>query len=82
MGTSAKDVKNRIKSVESTMHITKAMELLAKEKDLSNVTGLIRAINDFVRSSTEPGESGEGERSAHSLMIEKAIMHINQAAHL
>lgn len=62
--------------------IAKAMELLANEKHLSNVTELIRAINDFVRSSTEPGESGEGERSAQSLMIEKAIMHINQAAHL
>ena len=32
MGTSAKDVKNRIKSVESTMHITKAMELVASSK--------------------------------------------------
>ena len=32
MSTSAKDVKNRIKSVESTMHITKAMELVASSK--------------------------------------------------
>ena len=32
MGSSAKDVKNRIKSVESTMHITKAMELVASSK--------------------------------------------------
>ncbi len=32
MGTSAKDVKNRIKSVENTMHITKAMELVASSK--------------------------------------------------
>ena len=32
MGTSAKDVKKRIKSVENTMHITKAMELVASSK--------------------------------------------------
>ena len=31
-GASARDVKNRIRSVESTMHITKAMELVASSK--------------------------------------------------
>lgn len=31
-GSSARDVKNRIRSVESTMHITKAMELVASSK--------------------------------------------------
>ena len=31
-GTSERDVKNRIKSVESTVHITKAMELVASSK--------------------------------------------------
>ena len=62
--------------------IAKALELLKREEDLGKVTGVIRAINDFIRSSAEPGEEGEGERSAQSLMIEKAIMHINQAAHI
>ena len=32
MATSMKDIKNRIKSVESTMQITKAMELVATSK--------------------------------------------------
>ena len=31
-GASMKDIKNRIKSVESTMQITKAMELVASSK--------------------------------------------------
>ncbi len=62
--------------------IAKALDLLKSEDDLGKVTGVIRAINDFIRSSSEPGEAGEAERSAQSLMIEKAIMHINQAAHI
>lgn len=32
MGASMKDIKHRIKSVESTMQITKAMELVASSK--------------------------------------------------
>ena len=34
-GTSMKDIKLRIKSVESTMQITKAMELVASSKPVS-----------------------------------------------
>lgn len=61
--------------------IAKAMELIPKETDLNKVTGIIRAINDFVRSSSDE-DKDDANQSARQIMIQKAIMQINQAAQL
>lgn len=44
--------------------------------------GLIRAVNDFIRSSSEKGDIEVSQKSAQQIMIQKAIIQINQAAHL
>ncbi|MEG1782156.1 MAG: ATP synthase F1 subunit gamma, partial [Oscillospiraceae bacterium] len=63
MGGSMKDIKLRIKSVESTMQITKAMELVASSKlrrakervELSRpyFSSLYKTLNDIAASNTE-----------------------------
>ncbi len=66
---------------DATIH--RALELVPEEKDLNKVTGLIRAINDFVRSTTDKESDIESEqKSAQQIMIQKAIMQINQAAQI
>lgn len=62
--------------------IQRALELVPEETDLNKVTGLIRAVNDFIRSSSEKGDIDMSQKSAQQIMIQKAIMQINQAAHL
>lgn len=62
--------------------IQRALELVPEETDLNNVIGLIRAVNDFIRSSSEKGDIEVSQKSAQQIMIQKAIMQINQAAHL
>lgn len=67
MGSSAKDVKNRIKSVESTMHITKAMELVASsklkkakermERSRSYFEILQQAMADIAKNNTDNSSS-------------------------
>lgn len=66
---------------DATIH--RALELVPEEKDLNKVTGLIRAINDFVRATTDKESDIESEqKSAQQIMIQKAIMQINQAAQI
>ena len=66
---------------DATIH--RALELVPEEKDLNKVTGLIRAINDFIRSTTDKESDIESEqKSAQQIMIQKAIMMINQAAQI
>lgn len=62
--------------------IHRALELVPEEKDLNKVTGLIRAINDFVRSTTDKDDIESEQKSAQQIMIQKAIMQINQAAQI
>ncbi len=62
-GASMKDIKNRIKSVESTMQITKAMELVASSKlkkarervesSRAYFNTLYAALVDISRSNTD-----------------------------
>ena len=64
-GASMKDIKLRIKSVESTMQITKAMELVASsklrrakervEKSRPYFEVLHAALSDIAASNTEVG---------------------------
>lgn len=65
---------------DATIH--RALELVPEEKDLNKVTGLIRAINDFVRSTTDKDDIESEQKSAQQIMIQKAIMQINQAAQI
>lgn len=66
MGTSAKDVKNRIKSVENTMHITKAMELVAssKLKKAKERMDRSRAYFDIMRKALSDIAARDGRSSS------------------
>ena len=69
MGTSAKLLKNRIKSVESTMHITKAMELVASSKLRKATERCLRSRAYFVSAKEAFSELAATNREAASAFL-------------
>ena len=71
MATSMKDIKNRIKSVESTMQITKAMELVATSKLRHAKAEIEKSRPYFNLLSDTLSDVKAGLKNANSVFIKK-----------